>query len=126
MKPTDALLSSVMNYRGLRFQWLLLFNDDGSIDCQHRIGMGELAGDWKPTTPTLSREMVEDEPGMLPDLPIATGCGEVNHLLQEFTLGQLTQAPVEGWKPVDWFAVELPSGISLEVIKEFQDLAYFD
>lgn len=125
MKPTDALLSSVMNYRGLRFQWLLVFNDDGSIDCQHRIGIGELAGEWQTTTPTVARDTIEDEPGIFPDLPVSAGCAEVDGLLQRHTVAYLTQRPIAGWRPVEWFKVESPSGVPLEVIEKFQDLTYF-
>ena len=115
-----------MNYRGLRFQWLLIYNDDGSIDCRHRIGLGELAGEWQTTTQTLTRETVEDEPGIFPNLPIAAGCAEVNALLEKHTVEDLKRFPAAGWKPVEWFKADLLNGIPLDVIKSFEDLAYFD
>lgn len=120
MKIKSAVLSVVMNYRGLRFQWLTLFNSDGSIDIRARVGAGDMAGPWDKPYHITAKDL-DYEPDMAHNVPFALGPSLVNELLEKRTAADIAKSPEPDWKPVQWFECDLPSGVVLHVVKEFSD-----
>lgn len=124
MKIKSAVLSVVMNYRGLRFQWLTLFNSDESIDIQTRIGAGEMAGPWsKPYH--ISAEDLDYEPDMAHNVPFALGPSEVDELLEKRSAADIAKSPEPDWRPVKWFECDLPPGVRLDVVEGFEEFGGF-
>lgn len=124
MKIKSAVLSVVMNYKGLRFQWLTLFNSDESIDIQTRIGAGEMAGPWsKPYH--ISAEDLDYEPDMAHNVPFALGPSEVDELLEKRPAAEVEKSPEPDWRPVKWFECDLPPGVRLDVVEGFEDFGGF-
>lgn len=120
MKIKSAVLSVVMNYRELRFQWLTQFNSDETIDIRVRVGVGEVAGPWdKPYH--ISVEDLDHEPDMAHNVPFALGPGMVDDLLKKHSAGDIAKSPPPDWKPVKWFEHDLPSTVDVHVVNRFED-----
>lgn len=120
MKIESAVLSAVQNFRGLRFQWLTLFNVNGSMDIRVRAGIGDLAGPWDETY-HISKRSLNHEPDMGHNVPFALGPSLVNELLEKFTAEQIAESPPADWKPVNWFTHDLPPTVPVDVVEKFED-----
>lgn len=124
MKTKSAVLSVVMNDRGLRFQWLTLFNSDKSIDIQTRVGAGDMAGPWRKPY-HISADDLDYEPDMAHNVPFALGPSMVSELLEKRTAAEIVKSPEPDWRLVKWFECDLPPGVTLEVNEGFDDFGGF-
>lgn len=120
MKIESAVLSAVQNYRGLRFQWVIMFNVNGTMDVQIRVGVGDLAGPWGEPY-HISKRALNIEPDMGHNAPLALGTSRINERLENFTAEQIAESPPADWKPVNWFKHDLPPGVPVHVVEEFED-----
>lgn len=120
MKIKGAVLSAVQNYRGLRFQWMTLFNANGSMDIRVRGGIGDLIGPWDEAY-HISAEDLDYEPDMGHNVPFALGPGLVNDLLENRSTEEIAKAPPADWKPRNWFEHDLPPTVPVDVAEMFED-----
>lgn len=120
MKIKSAVLSAVQNYRGLRFQWLTLFNDNGSMDIRVRAGIGDLVGPWDETY-HISKRSLNYEPEMGHNVPFALGPSLLNDLLENRSAEEIAKAPPTDWKPANWFSHDLPPTVPVHVVEMFED-----
>lgn len=118
MKIESAVLSAVQNYRGLRFQWITLFN--GTMDIRARVGVGDMAGPWDAPF-HISKRDLNHEPDMGHNVPFALGPSLVNELLEMQTAGHIAEHPPPDWMPVNWFEHDMPSTVQVDVVEKFQD-----
>ena len=119
MKIRNAVLSNVVHYEGLCFQWLVLFDAKENMGYRYRVGSVQMASDWIEAEDIISIEDWSSDPTIIPDLPIGVGQGAVDALLERTTAAELVENPLPEWKPVDWFQSGLPENIPVEVIRKF-------
>ena len=122
MDTKGAVLSEVMTYQGLRFQWLVLFDASDNAVCKTRIGVADVASDWNENVGTVRAEDWAQFPTIIPDMPLSICGGEIDKLLEHTTADRLKSNPLPGWKPVDWFAAGLPVQIPVNVSRRFTEL----
>ena len=122
MDTKNAVLSEVVNYQGLRFQWLVLFDASDNAVCKTRIGVADVASDWSEIVGTVHAEDWAQFPTIFPDMPLSLCGGEIDKLLEHTTADRLKRNPLPGWKPVDWFAAGLPVQIPVNVSRRFTEL----
>lgn len=122
MDIRNAVLSSVVHYRGLCFQWLVLYDADKNMGYMHRVGNVQMASDWIESEEIISIEVWSVEPTIIPELPISDGKGAVDALLERTTAEELVQNPLPEWKPVEWFVAGLPEHIEVYVTRKFIEM----
>ena len=122
MDTKNAVLSEVITYQGLRFQWLVLFDAADNAVCKTRIGVADLASDWSEIIGTIDAEDWAQFPTIIPDMPLSKCGGEINKLLEDTTADHLESHPLPGWTPVDWFSAGLPVQIPVNVSRRFTEL----
>jgi hypothetical protein len=118
----SAVLSEVVNYQGLRFQWLVLFDAANNAVCKTRMGVADVASDWSKNVETVHAEDWYQFPTIIPDMPLSICGGEIDKLLEHTTADRLKRNPLPGWKPVDWFEAGLPVQIPVSVSRRFTEL----
>jgi len=119
MDVQSAVLSAVVFYRGLCFQWLVLYDALGNIGYQCRIGAGEWASDWIDSGETVSAEAMATFMTIIPDLPIGMGTAAIDAQLLLTSASELLNNPLPEWRQVDWFDPGLPAGIPVEIVRKF-------
>lgn len=122
MDTKSAVLSEVMTYQGLRFQWVVLFDAANNAVCKTRIGVADIASDWNENVGTVLAEDWDQFPTIIPDMPLSLCGGEIDKLLEHTTADRLRRNPLPGWKPVDWFEAGLPVQIPVNVSRRFTEL----
>lgn len=123
MQIQSAVLSEVVLYKGLCFQWLILFEANGDAEYKYRVGVGEVAGDWIGAEKNnVTAEDINTCMTILPDLPISDGQSAVDALLERFSPQELARNPLPEWKPVEWFEAGLPDHIWLHVTRKFTEM----
>jgi len=123
MEIQSAVLSEVVLYKGLCFQWLILFNADGDAEYKYRVGVGEVAGDWVGDEKnSVAAEDLNTYMTILPDLPLGDGQNAVDALLEHFSPQELARNPLPEWKPVEWFEAGLPDHIRVHVTRKFTEM----
>jgi hypothetical protein len=122
MDIRNAVLSAVVHYRGLCFQWLVLYDADKNMGYMHRVGNVQMASDWIEAEEIISIEDWSVEPTIIPELPISDGKGSVDALLERTTAEELVQNPLPEWKPVEWCEAGLPEHIEVFVTRKFIEM----
>lgn len=123
MEIQSAVLSEVVQYRGLHFQWLILFDARGDAEYRYRIGLGDVACDWiGDASNSVSAEDFSMFMTILPDLPIGDGQSAVDAVLDHSSAEVLAKNPLPEWKPVDWFEAGLPGHVRVQVTRQFTEL----
>jgi hypothetical protein len=115
-----GVLRAVQNYRGLRFQWITLFNSNGTMDIRALLGVGDMTGPWDAPY-HISKRDLNHEPDMGHDVPFALGTSFVNELLKKLTAELIAKDPLPDWMPVNWFEHDMPSTVQFDVVEKFQD-----
>lgn len=123
MEIQSAILSEVVRYRGLCFQWLILFDARGDAEYRYRVGVGELACEWiGDSDNSVSAEDFSSQMTILPDLPIGDGQSAVDALLDRASAEELARNPLPEWRPIEWFEAGLPDHIRVHVTRQFTEL----
>ena len=119
MDIRKAVLSNVVHFRGLCFQWLVLYDAQENMGYMHRVGNVQWASDWIESEDLISFEVWCADPMIIPDIPISVGQSAVDALLERTTAEELVENPLPEWKPVDWFQAGLPEHIEVHVVRKF-------
>jgi hypothetical protein len=123
MDIQSAILSEVVLYKGLCFQWLILWDAHGDAEYRYRIGVGDVASDWIGNEDnSVSVEDFADYMTILPDLPIGAGQSAVDALLERTSAEEFGRNPLPEWKPIDWFEAGLPDLIHVQITRQFTEM----